>query len=78
MAFVISCSSARNVDRREAAARRLGVFSRSVTMASRAARAARMQAATSSSERGESMPPIWASLSAWRMSGKGTIGCSPR
>ena len=78
MADAISSSRRRNVESSDASAVMRGVFSRSVTSVSRAARAARMQEATSSRARGDSVAPMAASFSEGRTSSKATSGCCGR
>ena len=77
IASVISFSMFRAVNRPSAFARRIGVFSRSVTRASRAARLARSSSATLSSMPVLRLPPFSQITSAGRMSGKAVMGCPP-
>ena len=77
IASVMSFSRFRAVNRPSARARRIGVFSRSVTSASRAAREARSISATFSSVPAVSVPPFSHVDSAWRTSGNAAIGCPP-
>ena len=78
IASAIACSMVLNVDSREAFAVIIGVPSRSLTSASRQARAARSDAPMSISARGDSVEPISARCSWARTSENAIIGVPPR
>ena len=78
IASLMACSTFLNVDRREAFAVIIGVPPRSLTSASRQARAARSEAPMSISARGDSVEPISARCSCARTSENAIIGVPPR
>ena len=78
IASEMACSMALNVESREAFALINGVSCLSVTMASRAARAARRLAPISINARGERDEPICARCSEARTSENESIGVPPK
>ena len=77
IASVMSFSMFLAVNSPSARLRRIGVFSRSVTSASRAARLARSSPAMFSSMPALRLPPFSQIASAGRISGNSVIGCPP-